>query len=171
MVRKLYQVAALTLAIGSRPGFAQVDADEFDFLEEWETLSDAFRLGEVKLTGRGLPPGYDTETSKATENGLFKVSVSPAKKPPPFNRIHTWWVRIETPAGKPATGAALKFYGGMPLHNHGFPTKPRFTGEVRPGVYSLEGVKFSMTGWWAIAVGITRNGKRDRVGFNLIIEP
>lgn len=171
MVWRLCQVAALTLTVAGRHGFAQVDPDEFDFLEEWEILSDAFRFGEIKLTDRGLPPGYDTKNSKATENGLFKVSVSPTKKPPPFNTIHTWWVRIETPDGKPATGAALKFYGGMPLHNHGFPTEPRFTGEVRPGVYTLEGVKFSMTGWWTIAVGIQRNGKRDRVSFNLIVEP
>ena len=27
------------------------------------------------------------------------------------------------------------------------------TGEVEPGTYAVEGIKFSMTGWWALAMG------------------
>ncbi len=168
---RLWLLAALAaFSVGSEV-LAQVVLDEFDFIEEWQILSEEVRLGEVELTDRGLPPGHDTEIDKPTEKGHFKVSVSPRREPAPFNKIHTWLVRIETPEGQPVSGADLKFYGGMPLHNHGFPTDPKFTSEIKPGVYALDGIKFSMTGWWTLAMGITTDGKRDRVSFNLIVEP
>ena len=168
--RLLLLAAFAALFIGGGAS-AQIIPDEFDFLEEWEILSEEVRLGEVELTENGLPPGYGTEVSRPTEQGLFKVSVSPRRDPAPFNKIHTWLVQIETPEGKPVTGAELKFYGGMPLHNHGFPTEPRFTREIKPGIYALEGIKFSMTGWWTLAMGIITDDRKDRVSFNLIVEP
>ena len=164
-------IAALAALLPCGIARAQVLADEFGFLEQWEILSEEVRLGQAKLTDLGLPLGYDTEVSKASEEGLFRVSVSPEKAPAPFNEIHTWLIRIETPEGAPVSGAEVKFYGGMPLHNHGFPTDPRITGEVEPGTYAVEGIKFSMTGWWAMAMGITADEKSDRVSFNLLVEP
>ncbi len=149
----------------------QAPVDAFGFLEQWEVLSEEVRLGQTRLDDMGLPPGYGTEVSKPSDAGLFRVSVNPKKEPAPFNQIHTWLVRIETPEGRPVTGAEVAFYGGMPLHNHGFPTDPKVTGEVEPGVYSLEGIKFSMTGWWAMAVGITAGDKIDKVSFNLVVTP
>ncbi|MCG8597382.1 MAG: FixH family protein [Kiloniellales bacterium] len=163
--------AAFVVVLSCGLAWAQVAEDEFGFLERWEVLSEEVRLGQQKLTDLGLPLGYDTEVSKASEAGLFRVSVSPQKAPAPFNEIHTWLIRIETPSGAPVSGARVKFYGGMPLHNHGFPTDPRITGEVEPGTYAVEGIKFSMTGWWALAMGITAEEKTDKVSFNLLVEP
>ena len=163
--------AAFVVVLSCGLVWAQVAEDEFGFLERWEVLSEEVRLGQQKLTDLGLPLGYDTEVSKASEAGLFRVSVSPQKAPAPFNEIHTWLIRIETPSGAPVSGARVKFYGGMPLHNHGFPTDPRITGEVEPGTYAVEGIKFSMTGWWALAMGITAEEKTDKVSFNLLVEP
>ncbi len=164
-------VAALAAALPYGPAWAQVAEDEFGFLETWEVLSEEVRLGQRRLTDLGLPLGYDRELSKPSEEGLFRVSVSPEEAPAPFNEIHTWLIRIETPNGAPISGADVKFYGGMPLHNHGFPTDPRITGEVEPGTYAVEGIKFSMTGWWAMAMGITADEKTDKVSFNLLVEP
>lgn len=173
-------VRALTLAalaavllFGTARAQAPVRApvDEFGFLEQWDVLSEEVRLGQTRLDEMGLPAGYDTEVSKASDAGLFRVSVNPKREPAPFNQIHTWLVRIETPKGAPVTGAEIEFFGGMPLHNHGFPTDPRITGEVEPGVYSLDGIKFSMTGWWAMAMGITAGDKTDKVSFNVVVTP
>lgn len=150
---------------------AQAPADEFGFLEKWQTLSNDFRLGKVPLTDQGLPQGYDTETAKSTEGGHFQVAVRPEAEPPPFNQIHTWLITIESPDGAPVSGAALEIYGGMPLHNHAFATTPKITGEVDEGIYALEGVKFNMFGWWTLAMGIKANGKTDKVSFNLILDP
>ena len=44
--------------------------------------------------------------------------------------------------------AAITVDGGMPQHGHGFPTRPRVTRDLDDGTYLLEGMKFSMTGWW-----------------------
>lgn len=166
-----FRALALGILLFGGAAEAQVRVDEFGFLERWQILSEEVRLGQVQLDRWGMPPGYDTEVDKATEGGLFQVSVGPQQEPAPFNEIHTWLIRVKTPDGEPVTGADLKIYGGMPLHNHAFPTEPAITGEVAPGTYALEGVKFSMSGWWAIAMGITAGDDTDIVSFNLVVLP
>ncbi len=168
---KIARVAGIAVVMFCGAAMGQVPLDEFGFLEEWEVLSEAVRLGEVELNGQGLAPGYDTEVSKLSEEGLFQVSIAPQQTPAPFNEIHTWLIRIEEPDGAPVSGAELKFYGGMPLHNHAFPTEPAITGEIEPGVYAVEGIKFSMMGWWSMAMGIVAGDRTDKIGFNLKIEP
>ncbi len=172
---RLPTLAALAAVVLCGTAWAQQSrlgpVDEFGFLEQWDVLSEEVRLGKARLSELGLPEGYDTEVSKPSEAGLFRVSVAPKAGPAPFNQIHTWLVRIATPEGAPVTGAEVVFYGGMPLHNHGFPTDPKITGEVEPGTYALEGIKFSMTGWWAMAMGITAGDKADKVSFNIVVSP
>ena len=36
----------------------------------------------------------------------------------------------------------------MPEHGHGFPTVPEVTEYLGDGKYLVEGLKFSMPGWW-----------------------
>lgn len=145
--------------------------DPFDFLEEWDLLSQDYRNGKLQMTPDGLPIGYDTEPSKLSEGGHFQVSIEPETGQTPLNEIHTWLVEVKTPDGTPVSDADISFFGAMPLHRHGFPTEPRIASEVDPGIYALEGVKFSMAGWWTIGMGIIAADKTDRVGFNLIYEP
>ncbi|MGI9502550.1 MAG: FixH family protein [Geminicoccaceae bacterium] len=149
----------------------QSKVDPFDFLEEWDLISQDFRNGKLELTAEGLPPGFDAEPSKKSEDGHFDVSIRSDIDPIPMNEIHTWLVEIKTADGAPVRDADVRFFGSMPLHGHGFPTQPRISGEVDPGVYALEGIKFSMAGWWSMGVGIEADGKTDRVGFNVIFEP
>lgn len=160
---------ATLMCIGTANG--QAPLDEFGFLEDWQILSEDVRLGKVALTEQGLPPGYDTDLDKMTDEAHFRVSIEPENAPPPFNEIHTWLISIETPDGRPVSGADIKVYGGMPLHNHAFATAPETTGELEDGVYALEGIKFSMLGWWTVALGIQAEDKTDRVSFNLMPEP
>jgi hypothetical protein len=171
-MRAIDRLIFLLMALGAaNQVHAQAPVDHFGFLEQWQILSEDVRLGKVMVSGRGLAPGYDAEIDKLSDEGHFKVSIGPEQTPAPFNQIHTWLIRIEGPDGAPAKGAVIDVYGGMPLHNHAFPTAPRIANEIEDGVYALEGVKFSMTGWWAIGLGIEALGESDRVDFNLIIDP
>jgi hypothetical protein len=67
--------------------------------------------------------------------------------------------------------AAFSVGGGMPQHGHGFPTRPRITRELETGTYLLEGVKFSMTGWWEIRLDIQGPQGSDTVTFNTVVTP
>lgn len=73
------------------------------------------------------------------------------------------------PSGQPVTGAQIAVDGGMPQHFHGFPTKPRVTKELGDGRYLMEGVKFSMNGWWEIKLRIAAVEGTDKVTFNVVL--
>jgi hypothetical protein len=57
----------------------------------------------------------------------------------------------------------------MPQHGHGLPTRPRVTREVESGTYLVEGMKFSMPGWWNIKFDIQGSQGRDKVTFNTVV--
>lgn len=172
-VTELGLAVAAFIIVATAPaiGYAQVQVDEYGFLERWQLLSDAFRAGNLELDEQGLPADHDTELTKASNEGLFEVAISPLQPPYPFNAIHDWQIRVTRPDGSPVSGAEISMYGGMPLHNHGYPTEPRVTGEIEPGVYALEGVKFSMSGWWTLAMGIISGDEKDSVSFNVVVKP
>lgn len=58
----------------------------------------------------------------------------------------------------------------MPQHGHGLPTQPRVTRELADGVYQLDGMKFSMTGWWEVKLAIDGPRGADKVTFNTVVE-
>ena len=57
----------------------------------------------------------------------------------------------------------------MPQHGHGLPTRPQVTRELADGTYLLEGMKFSMTGWWEIKLAIEATAGADKVTFNRVV--
>jgi hypothetical protein len=57
----------------------------------------------------------------------------------------------------------------MPQHGHGLPTRPRVTRALGDGVYEIEGVRFSMGGWWEFTLAITAAAHSDVVTFNLAL--
>ena len=73
------------------------------------------------------------------------------------------------PTGAPIPGARFAVDGGMPQHGHGLPTQPRVTREVAAGTYQLDGMKFSMTGWWEIKLAIDSPEGVDKVTFNTVV--
>ena len=95
--------------------------------------------------------------------GLFAVSYESELQPIEINRIHNWLLRIESTGGDPVRGAHIEVTGGMPLHNHGLPTRPRVTQELGDGNYRLEGMRFHMAGDWEITIDIDVDGKTDTV--------
>lgn len=124
------------------------------------------------LTACAAPPaGLDLSLTRPTVDHKYVVALVPPAAPAAINQMHAWQVRLSTPAGAPVSGARFAVDGGMPQHGHGLPTTPRVTRELADGTYLLEGMKFSMTGWWEIRLAITGAEGPDRVTFNTIVGP
>jgi hypothetical protein len=96
-----------------------------------------------------------------TRSGYYRISYRSDLEPLAINRIHSWTFHVETPDGKPVTGAVISVTGGMPLHNHGLPTDPAMTAETGDGNYVVEGFRFHMNGAWELFVTVDVDGKRD----------
>ncbi|WP_428415376.1 FixH family protein [Methylibium sp.] len=125
--------------------------------------------GALCLTGCATPSDLDLTLQHPSQQGKFVVRMDPPATGPAINQMHTWQVRLSARDGTPVSQAKVAFDGGMPQHGHGFPTRPRVTREVSPGVYVLEGMKFSMTGWWDMRLAIQSGDVSDTAVFNVIL--
>jgi hypothetical protein len=115
------------------------------------------------------PANLDRMLDRSTDRGLFRVKVASAVSPIPMNAIHRWTVEISDPSGRPVPGAMLSVDGGMPEHGHGLPTSPRAVPGNAAGKYTIQGLKFSMDGWWELKLAINAAGKSDKVTFNIVL--
>ncbi|MBV8034722.1 FixH family protein [Roseateles sp.] len=123
------------------------------------------------LTACGSPPSdLDLSLQHPSTQGQFVVTLEPPASGPVLGQIQTWRLRLSTRDGEPVSQARILFSGGMPQHGHGFPTQPRVTREVSPGVYMLEGVKFSMSGWWDMRLGLQAGDRTDTAVFNVVLD-
>jgi hypothetical protein len=104
-----------------------------------------------------------------SRSGHFRVSYESDLQPIIINRMHRWVLSVVDMDGAPVTGAALTVTGGMPAHDHGLPTSPRVTGELAPGRYLLEGLRFHMSGEWQIEIAIEVGELSDVVVISLRI--
>lgn len=123
--------------------------------------------GSTQSAGGALPADLDFSTTRLSDKGLFRVTYTSEADPVPLNELHTWTLHVETADGAPVENATIKVNGDMPEHGHGMPTQPRVTQELGGGDYRVEGMRFQMSGWWAMIFEITANGATDRVTFNL----
>lgn len=112
----------------------------------------------------------DTATEKESKKGLFEVSYESKVDPIPLNQIISWELKVETTAGREVANANITVVGDMPEHGHGFPTVPEVTEYLGDGKYLVEGLKFSMPGWWVVNFHIMDKDVMDSVSFNLIVE-
>ena len=115
------------------------------------------------------PANVDTSTSRKSAKKLFKVSYSSDISPIPVARFIGWKLRIETTDGQPVKDGDVVINGGMPEHGHGLPTMPEVVAGAAPGDYVVQGLKFSMPGWWVITFKIKTKGVEDEVKFNLLV--
>jgi len=97
----------------------------------------------------------------------FEVQLIPEASPVPVNVMQAWVIRVRNAEGKPVTGATVEFDAQMPAHGHGLPTAPQVTGEVAPGDYRLEGLRFSMPGHWVLRVNVNVQQRTDTLHFEL----
>ena len=121
------------------------------------------------------PSNLDLSLTRPTVDNKFVVTLQPPARPAAINQLHSWQVRLATPAGAPIAHARITVDGGMPQHGHGLPTRPRvtqltqLTQEGTDGSYVIEGMKFSMTGWWEIKLAIDSPEGADQVTFNTVV--
>lgn len=116
------------------------------------------------------PANLDLSLEKPTAAGIYRVALQPPAQAPAINQMHAWQVKLAAPDGSPVRAAHFKVDGGMPQHGHGLPTRPRVTRELEPGTYLLEGMKFSMTGWWEVKLDIQGPAGVDQVTFNTVVD-
>ena len=132
-------------------------------------------LTGVLLTALGLaacvsrPSNLDLSLTRPSTANKFVVALQAPDAPAAINQIHSWHIKLTTPAGVPISHAHIAVDGGMPEHGHGLPTQPQVTQELGGGVYLLEGMKFSMSGWWEIKLAIDTADASDKVTFNTLV--
>ena len=122
-------------------------------------LAAAAATGSHAMT---MSHGADAKRPAATEFGLgprasadgrYLATLEPAAELRP-RRMQTVRVALADAAGRPIDGAQIAVDGGMPEHGHGLPTRPRVTKNLGDGVYEIEGLRFSMGGWWELRLAI-----------------
>ena len=127
----------------------------------------------VLTTGCMSPPtNLDVSLSRPTVDKKYVVTLQPPATPAAINQLHSWQVRVASSAGVPIAHARITVDGGMPQHGHGLPTRPQVTQELPDGTYLIEGMKFSMTGWWEIKLAIDspdNSDGADKVTFNTVV--
>ena len=106
-----------------------------------------------------------TDTPIVSQN--FQISLFSRHEDPQINKIQQWILHVETRDGKVVENADIRIRGGMPEHNHGFPTAPKVTEYLGEGDYLIEGMKFHMAGKWQIDFIVTANNQQDTLTFNL----
>ncbi|HEX8585483.1 MAG TPA: FixH family protein [Allosphingosinicella sp.] len=132
-------------------------------------LSFAAATGGAAFAKSQLSAGLNQSLERTTENGAFRVMIASPRSPIPLRQIHGWSVQVTDRAGRPVTGATFKVGGGMPQHGHGLPTAPTVQPAGPAGAYLLNGMKFSMDGWWELKLDIAAGGVTDRVTFNIVL--
>ena len=118
---------------------------------------------EMDMSGGSM--AADALEAKTSENRLFTVSAVSNLDPVVINETHAWTLHIETADGSAVTDAEITVDGGMPEHNHGYPTAPRVTENLGEGDYLLEGVRFNMGGGWVMTLEISSGDQGDKVTF------
>lgn len=137
-------------------------------------LAAALSMAAVAGTAGCMSPPTDLDLrlTRPTVDKKYVATLQPPARPAAINQLHAWQVKVSSPTGAPVSGARITVDGGMPQHGHGLPTRPQVTRELADGGYLIEGMKFSMTGWWEIKLVIDGPTGVDRVTFNaVVVEP
>ena len=116
-----------------------------------------------------VPADLNLSTTQMSENKLFAVSYRSLRGTLPINRILSWELNVKTADGKPVDNAKISIVGDMPEHHHGLPTQPEIVKGIGPGNYIVDGLKFSMPGWWVVTFHIEAGEMMDNVTFNLLL--
>ena len=113
--------------------------------------------------------GPDVSRTKKTDNGLYMVSFVPERGVVRQGELESWLLTLKTKTGASVERAAIAISGGMPQHNHGLPTSPQVTDYLGEGRYRIEGLKFTMSGWWQLRFAISSGAGSDTVLFNVVL--
>jgi len=123
----------------------------------------------LSMVGIGAQRPAETEFGlgpRASANQKYTATLQP-REPLRLRRLQTIPVLITDASGRPVEQASFTVDGGMPEHLHGLPTQPRLGRSLGGGVYEIDGVRFSMGGWWEFKLAIESPAGADTVTFNL----
>jgi YtkA-like protein len=107
------------------------------------------------------------EPTRVTDGGKYRVSIKPPDGKVPMQRMHSWVLHLEDSKGAAIDSATICIDGGMPEHGHGLPTRPAVTEALHNGDFRVDGMKFSMGGWWVVKFTIDAPPGPDSIRFNL----
>jgi hypothetical protein len=127
-------------------------------------------LPELTETLAATTPPAAAVEGQLSEAGLFRAWYTSDIEPPPINEMHTWTLHVETADGALVEDASINVAGDMPAHGHGLPTQPQVTEYLGQGDYLVEGMQFSMGGFWVMTFEIEAAGQVDVVNFDLTLD-
>ncbi len=117
----------------------------------------------------GVRQGPDLSRSKPTANGLFVVAIKPQSGTVRLGEVQSWQLTVTTKEGAPVEYAAIDISGGMPQRSYGLPTSPQVTDYLGQGQYRIDGIKFTISGWWQLRLTISAAHGSDTVVFNIVL--
>jgi hypothetical protein len=97
----------------------------------------------------------------------YMVYLKAVEEPLRLRKLQNIRVLVLDAMGRPVEGARISVDGGMPQHSHRLPTEPLVKNGPDGGVYDIQGMRFSMEGWWEVKLDIEAAPGADRVTFNL----
>jgi hypothetical protein len=136
--------------------------------------SAVFDFPEVKAMGQEhammhAPPPKDLDysTTRMTANKTFEVTYKSVSGRIRVNRIHSWELSVKDADGQPINDAEVTVVGDMPGQGQGLPIEPVVKKMGFGGLYRIEGMEFSMPGWWVVTINVKTDDEQDSVSFNL----
>lgn len=117
--------------------------------------------------GRGQGP--DLSRTRTTVNGLFVAAIRPQSGAVRVGEVQSWQLTLTTEAGAPVEYAAIDISGGMARNDALLPTSPQVADYLGQGRYRIDGIKFSMRGWWQLRLTISAAQGSDSVVFNIVL--
>lgn len=109
------------------------------------------------------------DSNWTSKGGAYVVRYQSELQPMQINKLHAWIIHVQDAAGEPVEGVVIEATGGMPVHDHGMPTRPRVTEALGNGDYRLEGMRFHMAGLWEITLLIRDGEVTDTVMISLTL--
>ena len=92
------------------------------------------------------------QLSQQTEKKQYEVKLE-CKRAPSTGVFENCWLTLKH-SDKSIENARVFISGGMPEHHHGLPTAPVVSWSKEHRAYIIEGLKFSMPGYWEINFNI-----------------
>jgi len=132
-------------------------------------ISETSSPDEHNLMYSSAPADVDTSAVRMSAKKLFKGSYASENVPIPVGRIIIWKLNVATADGRPVKNAEISVNGDMPEHGHGLPTQPEVAKGAEDGTYIVQGLKFSMPGWWVITFQVKTQDTEDTITFNLVV--
>ena len=125
------------------------------------TIQESWNREVVAENSRNYAP------SRLTDGGKYRVTIRPPDDRVPMRTLHSWILHVEDMKGAADDSATICIDGGMPEHGHGLPTRPAVTEALHNGDFRVDGMKFSMSGWWVVKLTIDGPAGPDSIRFNL----